>query len=204
MPESCFRPIPARTPRGRYSFPGQHRNVFSESKQSNRSHIKLSLPSTKATNMKKIHGTFGYALTVIVSMILWASGATPMFATAAPSITSVSPNPVTGSSSTQPFTIYGNNFVSGCNVTLQTGGVSYPNRTIGSFSSTAITINPNFTTTAATWTVQVINPSGQASAQYSFTVNAPAAAPSITSVSPNPVTGASSTQPFTIYGGTSV
>ncbi|MFH1008123.1 MAG: hypothetical protein V1800_11600, partial [Candidatus Latescibacterota bacterium] len=90
-----------------------------------------------------------------------------------PSISSVSPNPVTGSNSAQPFTIYGSNFVSGCNVTLRVGGSTYANRTISSFSSTQIVINPIFTTTPATWTAQVINPNGTSSGQYSFQVIAP-------------------------------
>src|SRR5207244_661564 len=119
-------------------------------------------------------------------------------AAAAPSITSVSPNPVTGSNSAQPFTLNGSGFVSGCNVTLRTGGSTYANRTQSPFSSTAITINPNFTTTAATWTVEVINPDGRSSGQFTFTVQAPA--PSISSVSPASPIGANSAQPFTING----
>ena len=91
----------------------------------------------------------------------------------APSISSVNPASPIGSNSTQPFTIYGNNFVSGCNVTLRVGSSVYANRTISSFSSTAITINPDFTTVAQTWTVQVINPDGQSSSQFSFNVIAP-------------------------------
>ena len=116
-----------------------------------------------------------------------------------PLISSVSPNPVTGSDNAQPFTIYGSNFVSGCNVTLRTGSQTYANRPISSFSSTAITINPVFGTLAATWTVEVVNPDGKSSGQYTFTVKAPVT-PLISSVSPNPVTGSDSAQPFTIYG----
>src|SRR5438445_646510 len=61
-----------------------------------------------------------------------------------PSITSVSNNPVTGSNSPQPFYINGANFVAGCNVTLRdlTAGQTFPNRTITSFSSTQIRIDP--------------------------------------------------------------
>ncbi len=118
-----------------------------------------------------------------------------------PYISSVSPNPVIGSNIPQPFNIYGKDFVSGCNVTLRTGSEIYPNRPISSFSSTAITINPNFTTTAATWTVEVINPDGQSSGQFYFTVIAPPKLPPyISSVSPNPVIGSNSQQPFNIYG----
>ena len=92
-----------------------------------------------------------------------------------PSISSVSPNPVTGSDAPQPFTINGNNFGSGATVTLRdlrTGEI-FPNRSISSFSTTQIVINPNFTTTPATWTVEVINPGGASSGQFQFTVAAP-------------------------------
>lgn len=95
--------------------------------------------------------------------------------TVTPYISSVSPNPVTGSNSSQPFTINGGNFVSGATVTLRdlrTGEV-FPNRPISSFSSTQIVINPIFTTIAATWTVEVINPGGASSGQFSFQVVAP-------------------------------
>ena len=97
----------------------------------------------------------------------------------APSITSVSPVSPVGTNSAQPFTINGANFVAGCNVTLRTGLSTYANRTQSSFSTAAITINPNFTTAAATWTVEVINPNGQSSGQFNFTVQAPSMLPDI-------------------------
>ncbi|MFX8605090.1 hypothetical protein ABTM12_19765, partial [Acinetobacter baumannii] len=50
------------------------------------------------------------------------------------------------------------------------------------------------------WSVEVINPDGQSTGQFNFQVQAPAAAPTINSVSPNPVTGSNSQQPFTISG----
>ncbi len=135
----------------------------------------------------------------------WSSVGNPDFivqATVTPAITSVSPNPVTGSNSQQPFTINGNNFVSGCNVTLRdlSTGEVFPNRAISSFSANQIVVNPNFTTAAHNWSVEVINPGGATSGQFNFTVGAPVATPTITGVSPNPVTGSSSAQPFTILG----
>src|SRR5207253_1742239 len=112
------------------------------------------------------------------------------------------PNPVTGSNSRQPFTINGNNFVSGCNVTLRdlSTGEVFANRTIASLSGSQIVINPNFTTAAHNWSVEVINPGGASSGQFNFAVQALVQAPSISSVSPNPVTGASSAEPFYING----
>ncbi|HYV35072.1 MAG TPA: glycoside hydrolase domain-containing protein [Gemmataceae bacterium] len=126
--------------------------------------------------------------------------AIPQLLLPAPSITSVNPAQPTGSASTQPFTINGANFVSGCNVTLRVGGSTFANRTISSFSSTSITINPTFTTVAQTWTVEVINPNGQTTGQVSFNVVAPAAAPSITSVSPPSMLASGSNQTLTING----
>ena len=119
-----------------------------------------------------------------------------------PSITSVSPNPVSGSDNAQAFTINGSNFASGANVTLRdlTHGQLFANRTISSFSSTRIVINPNFTNVSATWSVEVINPDGRSSGQFTFTVQAVAVSPSITSVSPNPVSGSNTAQAFTING----
>ena len=92
-----------------------------------------------------------------------------------PSISSVSPNPVTGSNSDQPFTINGSNFSTSATVTLRdlrTGQV-FPDRRPSSQSATHITINPTFTTTAATWSVEVINPGPSSSGQYTFNVIAP-------------------------------
>jgi surface antigen len=123
--------------------------------------------------------------------------------TAQPSITSVLPNPVTGSNSPQSFTINGSNFVTGANVTLRdiTASQTYTNRTASSFSATQIVLSTNFSTAAHTWSVEVINPNGKTSGQYQFTVRAPAGVPpSISSVSPNPVTGSNSPQAFTING----
>jgi hypothetical protein len=88
-------------------------------------------------------------------------------------ITSVSPNPVTGSNSPQAFTINGTNFVSGANITLRdiTGGLIFANRVSSSFTSTRIVINPNFGTAIHSWTVEVINPSGQSTGQFPFSVH---------------------------------
>ena len=120
-----------------------------------------------------------------------------------PVISSVSPNPVTGSNSAQPFTINGSNFVTGANVTLRdlTAGQTFANRVASSFSSTQIVINPIFTTAAHSWSVEVINPNGQSSGQFQFQIIAPLGPPPvISSVSPNPVTGSNSAQPLTING----
>ncbi|HEY5040662.1 MAG TPA: glycoside hydrolase domain-containing protein [Verrucomicrobiae bacterium] len=122
--------------------------------------------------------------------------------TVTPSITSVSPALPIGSNSQQPFTINGNNFVSGCTVTLRdlTANQTFANRTISSQTSSQIVINPDFTTAADNWSVEVINPGNASSGQYDFMVQAPTVTPSITSVLPNPATGSNSGQTLTING----
>ena len=95
-----------------------------------------------------------------------------------PTITSVEPDPVPGSNSDQPFTIRGSGFTSESTVTLRdkrTGEV-FPDREISEQTSTAITINPTFTTKAATWTVEVNNPDGESAGEYEFEVVSPTVA----------------------------
>jgi len=126
-----------------------------------------------------------------------SSYTTPLYfqtPTSPPAITGVSPSSPTGSDNAQPFTINGSNFVAGANVTLRnvTTGLSYPNRAASSFSGTQIVINPVFGTPAHTWSVQVINPNGQASNTLSFQLRtvAPNAGGQIT-IAPSPCTIAS-------------
>jgi hypothetical protein len=88
---------------------------------------------------------------------------------ATPTISSVVPNPVTGSNSPQPFTINGTGFMASSTVTLGNAYNTYPNRPISSRSAGQLVINPTFGTTAATWWVEVINGS-LVSNRYSFSV----------------------------------
>ena len=120
----------------------------------------------------------------------------------APVITSVSPNPVTGSNSAQTVTINGTGFVSkptvfvtwtGNSATIAATGVTF-------LSSTQLQMSIVTQTNADNWTVTVTNPNGKASNTFGFQVVAPAVAPVITSVSPNPVTGSNSAQTVTING----
>jgi RHS repeat-associated protein len=120
-----------------------------------------------------------------------------------PTISSVSPNPVTGSITAQAFTINGANFQTNCNVTLRdlSTGISYPNRAISSFTSTRIVINSVFGLAQASWTVQVINPDNGSTTAFGFLVNSPATiAPQIQSITPNPIVGSKSSQVITIKG----
>ncbi len=116
----------------------------------------------------------------------------------APHINNVSPNPVTGSNSVQTFTVNGSGFSSNSTVTLRSPFQTYSNQPINSITATQIVIPVTFGTTAAQWTVEVID-HGVSSGQFAFQVVAPPA-PHINSVSPNPVTGSNSVQTFTVNG----
>jgi hypothetical protein len=91
----------------------------------------------------------------------------------APIITGITPNPVPGLNGDQTITIQGTSFVSGATVTLTSLGQTFPipaSRTTF-VNSSQIQISANVTTTAASWTAQVTNPSLQASNVFTFTVN---------------------------------
>jgi GH25 family lysozyme M1 (1,4-beta-N-acetylmuramidase) len=94
-------------------------------------------------------------------------------------INSVSPNPVPGSNARQPFTIYGQNFVTGADVTLwdlTTGELPFHplrSRRPVLFSSTQIQLSVDFTTAPHNWAVEVTNPNGKSTGAYQFRVGAP-------------------------------
>ena len=94
--------------------------------------------------------------------------------TTPPSVTSVNPSPVTGSSLSQALTINGANFVSGCTVYLtntDTSAVSSPTVTFNSSSS--LTVSNVFTTVPHNWSVAVVNPDNSTSGGFPFTSVAP-------------------------------
>ncbi len=101
--------------------------------------------------------------------------ATSGSAAVTPSISSVSPNPVPGSDGGHTFTVNGSNFATGANITLRdaTTGEIFTNRKAMTFSNTEITLNVNFTTAPHDWCVEVINPDGQSSGEFYFSVTAP-------------------------------
>src|SRR6185369_3580000 len=120
---------------------------------------------------------------------------------AVPNISSVSPNPVPGSNSSQTLTLFGSNFVSGATVTLQdlTNGGTYSKSTTF-ISSSQLSISANFTNNTANWSAQVVNPGGTSSNVFTFQVQATSVTPNIGSVSPNPVPGSNSSQTLTLFG----
>src|SRR5207248_23014 len=122
----------------------------------------------------------------------------------APTLNSISPNPVTGSNSAITFTLSGSNFVSGAKVQVAYAGNGYSfvntNTNATYNSSTTLTVPITTQTQADTWKVRVQNPDGQLSGQINLVVNAPTPAPSLSSISPNPVTGSNSAITFTLSG----
>jgi hypothetical protein len=122
------------------------------------------------------------------------------FSVSGPAISAVSPNPVTGSNSAQPFTILGSGFALGNTVTLRdkTQGQIFPNRTISSLSSTQIVLNPIFTTAAHTWSVEVLNSFGGSSGEFIFQVVTPPV--QIASINPAVPTANASNQIVTVNG----
>jgi hypothetical protein len=101
-----------------------------------------------------------------------------IFSVAAPNanpvITSVSPNPVPGSTAAQQFVINGSGFTPASTVTFRSlpaggGGQTYPNQPIGSASSTQLILFPNLGTAASQWSVEVLNGT-VSSGQFVFSV----------------------------------
>ncbi len=120
-----------------------------------------------------------------------------------PSISNVSPNPATGSNSSQTLTVYGSGFEqTGMSVMLTdvTHSQPYPNRSYKYYSASQITLEPTFGTYPATWSVQVTNSQGQSSSAYDFSVNAPM--PVITSISPNSAAAGGAGFVLTVNGST--
>jgi subtilase family serine protease len=92
-----------------------------------------------------------------------------------PVIASVSPNPITGSSSNQTLTINGSGFQSGSGLTVLVGYAGYTEMgtQVKWVSASQITASINVGTSTRSWLVEVVNPNGQASNVATFQVNAP-------------------------------
>jgi subtilase family serine protease len=117
-----------------------------------------------------------------------------------PSISSLSPNPMTASASTQTLTITGSNFAAGATVQASYAGGPVSNLAVTSLTPTRITAAISTGTVTRTWSIVVTNPNGQASSPASLQVNAPNPAPAIAGLSPNPMTGSTSGQVLMING----
>jgi hypothetical protein len=116
---------------------------------------------------------------------------------AAPAISTLSPNPMTGSNSPQTLTINGSGFQSGLKLSI--GGMLITSNQLATLTPTQLQINVITGLNAYTYAVQVINPNGGTSNIVNLQVNAPPA-PTITSLAPNPLTHAAAAQTLTING----
>jgi pseudomonalisin len=121
-----------------------------------------------------------------------------------PTIASLGPNPMTGSTGAQPLTITGSGFLSGTGLRVVVGYTGSTTTLSGGqiafVSSTQLLAVVNVGTTARTWTVQVVNPNGLASGTVNLQVVAPPVPPAIASLSPNPMTRSAAAQTLTING----
>jgi hypothetical protein len=124
----------------------------------------------------------------------------------APMLSSISPNPITGSNSPITFTVTGSNFVAGAKVRVAYASNNYTfvntNTNATFVSSTQLTVPITTSTTADTWKVRVQNPDNQLSGEINLVVNAPGSnpAPVLSSVNPNSITGSTSPRTFTVLG----
>jgi MSHA biogenesis protein MshN len=92
-----------------------------------------------------------------------------------PRIDSVSPMPLTTQGSVQSITINGSNFNAGAKVKLhEEGGHLYENRQPLSVETGKIVLKLNFGKQSKAWDLQVLNPDGNGSAPFLFTVHAAA------------------------------
>src|SRR5207244_3209942 len=111
-----------------------------------------------------------------------------------PTISSVSPNPVTGSTSPQTITINGTNFVNKPTVTVTWSGGSKVllSSEVAFVSSTQLTMTITTLNDPDNWTVQATNPSGGGTSNtFSFRVVAPTPVISSLTTSPSsPTAGA--------------
>ncbi len=117
---------------------------------------------------------------------------------AAPHINSVSPNPLPGSNNPQTLTINGSGFSSSSTVTLRSPTQTYPNQATTSITPTQIVMPVNLGTTAAQWTVEVLD-QGAASGQFAFQVSG-ASTLQVSSISPASPTRSGSDQNVVVNG----
>jgi hypothetical protein len=158
-------------------------------------------PSTNVGTMNGYSAGAGYDLatglgSVDANALVTNWGGTP----SGPSITTLSPNPMTGSASSQNLTINGAGFVAGSGLRATVGTATYSGSQIGFVSSSQLVVSVNVGASAESLPVQVALPGGSATNTVSLTVNAPAVAPAIASLNPNPMTGSASNQNLTING----
>jgi subtilase family serine protease len=119
---------------------------------------------------------------------------------AAPSITSLNPNPMTASASAQTLTINGSNFAAGAAVQASYSGGPVTALTVTGVTATKITASIVTGVATRTWNIVVTNPGGLSSSGASLLVNAPNPTPAIAGFNPNPMTASASSQVLAING----
>jgi subtilase family serine protease len=117
-----------------------------------------------------------------------------------PAISSLSPIPMSASASAQQLTISGSNFAPGATVKASYAGGPIINLSVTSLTPAKITAAITTGTAAHLWSIVVTNPGGISSFAASLQVNAANPAPAIASLSPNPMTGSTSSQVLVING----
>jgi hypothetical protein len=88
----------------------------------------------------------------------------------APTIASLTPNPMTGSTAAQVLTVNGTNFQSGTGLKVTVGSALYTGSQVVFVSASQLKVTVNVAAGAKTLAVQVTNPSGQVSNAMSLTV----------------------------------
>jgi hypothetical protein len=116
---------------------------------------------------------------------------------APPSITVMTPSPMTASANAQQFTITGVNFAPNATVKASYTGGTPVTLAASVVSATSITASITTGTTARAWSIVVTNPSGVATPAATLQV---IAGPSVTSISPSPLPVSANPQTVTITG----
>ena len=125
----------------------------------------------------------------------------PASAPVPPVITSLAPNPMTGSASNQTLTINGSGFQSGLKVVLTSSSGSstaYQGPQVASVTASQIQVSVNVGMAASSWSVQVTS-NGKSSNSATLTVSG-LPPPVVSSLGPNPMTASTSSQTLTING----
>ena len=120
-----------------------------------------------------------------------------------PSITSIDPRPLYGSSLAQKITINGSNFQFGCKILLRDKSRNEGPWTLmpaTNSTTSRLSVSVNFTLATADWTSEVINPDLTTSGEFMVHVQAPKIVPSVLAVLPNPFPAVEGLQYMMIEG----
>lgn len=155
------------------------------------------LPETNVGKMTGYSAGPGYDLaTGLGSVDAYALARGWGGAQVAPTITSLSPNPMKGSNTAQALTVNGTGFVAG--LSIKVGTLTYGPSQLTSVSSTRVVLNVTVGTAAQNPAVEAINTTGPVSNTATLQVTGPP--PAIGALSPDPMPGSNSGQVLTIAG----